>query len=145
MQTHFVPPASIPANKSVMAISVYRLRGGESCSHDYIHYILLNQDLLKSPPLDETDSGRGWWRTRPDPFSKVWAEVEQELGISPSADAKALFMDLQQQYPGKFPDGQLRTFQRRVKVWRVEQANDRIEGETTAKTLSSIPGNGDSG
>jgi hypothetical protein len=67
------------------------------------------------------------------------------LGISPSADAKALFMDLQQQYPGKFPDGQLRTFQRRVKDWRVEQANDRIEGETTAKTLSSIPGNGDSG
>jgi hypothetical protein len=54
-------------------------------------------------------------------------------------------MDLQQQYPGKFPDGQLRTFQRRVKDWRVEQANDRIEGETTTKTLSSIPGNGDSG
>ena len=111
-----------------------------------------------SPTLEKTDrmyrrtkkkrqpgAGKRWWRTRPDPFSKVWAEVEQELGISPSADAKALFMDLQQQYPGKFPDGQLRTFQRRVKDWRVEQANDRIEGETTAKTLSSIPGNGDSG
>jgi hypothetical protein len=32
-----------------------------------------------------------------------------------------------------------------VKDWRVEQANGRIEGETTAKILSSIPGNGDSG
>jgi hypothetical protein len=49
MQTHFVPPASIPANKSVMAISVYMLRGGEFCSLDYIHYILLNQDLQKIP------------------------------------------------------------------------------------------------
>ena len=86
--------------------------------------------------------GKRWWRTRPDPFSKVWAEVEQKLGISPCADAKALCMELQQQYPGKFPDGQLRTF---VKDWRVEQANGRIEGETTAKILSSIPGNGDSG
>jgi len=108
-----------------------------------------------SPTLEKTDrmyrrtkkkrqpgAGKRWWRTRPDPFSKVWVEVEQKLGISPCADAKALFMELQQQYPGKFPDGQLRTF---VKDWRVEQANGRIEGETTAKILSSFPGNGDSG
>ena len=49
-------------------------------------------------------------------------------------------MELQQQYPGKFPDGQLRTF---VKDWRVEQGNGRLEGEISAKILSSIPGNGD--
>ncbi len=118
------------------------------------------QDEVNStgPTLEKTDRmyrrtkkkrrpglGKRWWRTRPDPFSKVWSKVEQKLGISPCADAKPHFMELQQQYPGKFPDGQLRTFQRRVKDWRVEQANDRIEGETTAKTLSSIPGNGDSG
>lgn len=86
--------------------------------------------------------GKRWWRTRPDPFSEVWAEVEQKLGISPYAGAKALFMELQQQYPGKFPIGQLRTFQRRVKDWRVEQATGRIEGEITANVLSTIPGNG---
>jgi hypothetical protein len=34
------------------------LRGGEFCSPDYIHYILLNQDLQKYPPLDETDLGK---------------------------------------------------------------------------------------
>ncbi len=54
----------------------------------------------------------------------------------------ALFMELQQQYPGKFPDGQLRMF---VKDGHVEQADCRIEGETTIKILSSIPDNGDSG
>ena len=86
--------------------------------------------------------GKRWWRTRPDPFSEVWAEVEQKLGISPYAGAKALFMELQQQYPGKFPIGQLRTFQRRIKDWRVEQATGRIEGEITANVLSTIPGNG---
>jgi len=65
------------------------------------------------------------WRTRPDPFSEVWVEVEQKLGISPYAGAKALFMELQQQYPGKFPIGQLRTFQRRVKLWRLQYGPDK--------------------
>lgn len=30
-------------------------------------------------------------------------------------------------FPWKFTDGQLRTFQRRVKVWRLEQASSRPE------------------
>ena len=45
----------------------------------------------------------------------------------------------------KFPNGQLRTFQRRVKDWRVEQATGRIGGEITAIVLSTIPSNGDFG
>lgn len=58
------------------------------------------------------------WRTRKDPFAKVWAELEDKLGNNPGLQANTLFDDLQRRYPGEFADGQLRTLQRRVKVWR---------------------------
>jgi transposase len=58
------------------------------------------------------------WRNRPDPFEDVWDEVTEELRINPGLEAKTLFEDLQRCNPGIFPDGQLRTFQRRVKVWK---------------------------
>jgi hypothetical protein len=58
------------------------------------------------------------WRTRRDPFDDVWEEVEEKLEVNPGFEAKTLFEDLQRRYPGRFADGQLRTLQRRVKVWR---------------------------
>ena len=58
------------------------------------------------------------WRTREDPFSEVWEEIEEKLEINPGLEAKTLFEDLQRHYPGRFADGQLRTLQRRVKIWR---------------------------
>ena len=58
------------------------------------------------------------WRTREDPFSEVWKEVKEKLEINPGLEAKTLFEDLQHRYPGQFADGQLRTLQRRVKIWR---------------------------
>lgn len=58
------------------------------------------------------------WRTRPDPFAEVWNEIQEKLGINPGLEAKALFEDLQRRYPGRFQDGQLRTFQRQIKRWR---------------------------
>jgi hypothetical protein len=59
-----------------------------------------------------------WWRTRPDPFEEVWTEIEGWLQRAPERTAKAMFQELQQQYPGRFADGQLRTLQRRVQDWR---------------------------
>ena len=58
------------------------------------------------------------WRTRPDPFVEVWDEVKEQLEENPQLEAKALFEWLQRNHPGQFPDGQLRSFQRRVKRWR---------------------------
>ena len=58
------------------------------------------------------------WRTRPDPFADVWHEVEEKLDDNAGFEAKTLFDDLQRRYPGRFQDGQLRTLQRRVKIWR---------------------------
>ena len=58
------------------------------------------------------------WRTREDPFAEVWAEVKEKLETNPGLEAKALFEDLQRRYPARFADGQVRTLQRRVKIWR---------------------------
>jgi hypothetical protein len=65
------------------------------------------------------------WRTREDPFDDFWAGVEENLGINPGLEAKTLFEDLQRRYPGRFGDGQLRTLQRRVKIWRALQGPPR--------------------
>jgi hypothetical protein len=59
-----------------------------------------------------------FWRTREDPFDDFWAGVQENLKINPGLEAKTLFEDLQRWHPGRFGDGQLRTLQRRVKIWR---------------------------
>jgi hypothetical protein len=58
------------------------------------------------------------WRTREDPFEEIWAQVRSMLEINPGLEARTLFEWLQRQSPGRYTDGQLRTFQRRVKQWR---------------------------
>jgi hypothetical protein len=58
------------------------------------------------------------WRTREDPFSDVWEEIKEKLEINPGLEAKTLFEELQRRSPGQFSDGQLRTLQRRIKIWR---------------------------
>jgi hypothetical protein len=58
------------------------------------------------------------WRTRTDPFEAHWEEVREKLTDNPGLEAKTLFEDLQRRFPDTFPDGQLRTLQRRVKRWR---------------------------
>ena len=61
------------------------------------------------------------WRTRKDPFEKVWEEVSQLLGNEPGLEALTIFRDLQNKYPGIFHDGQLRTLQRKIKRWRTTE------------------------
>ena len=58
------------------------------------------------------------WRTREDPFSEVWKEVNPFLELNPGLEAKTLFEYLQRIHPGRFPEGQLRSFQRGVRRWR---------------------------
>jgi hypothetical protein len=59
-----------------------------------------------------------YWRTRKDPFEQVWPDILQWLQKEPDNTAKELFQRLQNDYPGRFPDGQLRTLQRRIRDWR---------------------------
>ncbi len=61
------------------------------------------------------------WRTRKDAFVEVWGELSERLKANPGLEAKTLFEALQRKYPGRFADGQLRAFQRRVRVWRASE------------------------
>jgi len=59
------------------------------------------------------------WPTRKDPFADDWSFVEQALIDTQAAlEAKTIFEFLQRAYPGKYHNGQLRTLQRRIKVWK---------------------------
>ena len=58
------------------------------------------------------------WRTRKDPFDEVWSKAKEFFGLNYGLEAKSLFEHFQREYPGRFSDGQLRTFQRKVKTWR---------------------------
>ena len=77
-------------------------------------YLALN--LLPSELKEERH-----WRTREDPFGDVWEQVRQQIEESPGLEAKTLFEWLQREYPGRFVDGQIRTLQRRIKVWRATE------------------------
>ena len=58
------------------------------------------------------------YRTWPDLFADDWRMVEGMLQQAPELEAKALFEWLCEQRPGQYDEGQLRSFQRRVRNWR---------------------------
>jgi hypothetical protein len=66
------------------------------------------------------------WRTRADPFASVWPCVRTWLEAEPDRIGRELFERLQGELPGVFPDGQLRTFQRRVRDWRQAAARQLV-------------------
>lgn len=65
------------------------------------------------------------WRTRPDPFAEVWVEVEALLRQDAGLQAKTVWGELNERYPGRFSVGTLRTLQRRFNVWRAKSGPDR--------------------
>jgi ribosomal protein S21 len=81
----------------------------------------LRSGLLPSERRPE----RRCWRTRPDAFAGVWAEVAVLLEKNPGLQAVTILGHLKRTYPGRFEDGQLRTLQRRVKVWRATEGPSR--------------------
>lgn len=87
------------------------------------------------PTHRKRSNGPRTYRTRVDPFEAVWSQVEQWLNERPDANAKDLFLRLQESMPGAFPPGQLRTLQRRVKQWRSEIARRLVLGLESGSAL----------
>ncbi len=79
-----------------------------------------------------------YWRTRKDPFESVWTDVLLWLQRTPEATAKELFECLQEEYPGCFPDGQLRTLQRRIRAWRQVIARELVYAKSEAFMSSEV-------
>src|SRR5271165_5889023 len=71
-------------------------------------------------------------RRRPDPFAAVTVELRGWFEAEPWHTSRELLERLQAQCPGVYPEGQLRTLQRRLKEWRREAAHQMVFGTTTA-------------
>ena len=77
-------------------------------------------------------------RTRPDPFAAVWPVLLGWLEERPDMEAKSMFKQLQASGFGEFPDGQLRTLQRRVRVWRKQIVQQLVYGTEPQSTQRPI-------
>ena len=91
-----------------------------------------------SKPKEKAPRGR----RRPDPFVTVTALMREWFEAEPWRTSRELFERLQTEQPGVFPDGQLRTLQRRLKEWRREMAHKMVfggeaVGETPERALVS--------
>lgn len=75
---------------------------------------------LEAGKLPSELKGPRSWRTRPDPFAEDWESIARQLSEAPELEARVLFEDLLERRPGVYQEGQLRTFQRRVKQWRAK-------------------------
>ena len=79
-----------------------------------------------------------WWKTRADPFEHAWPVVEGWLVSEPTVTARELMDRLALMVPDAYASkAQLRTLQRRVKVWRAEKAKDLILGRLRESATSS--------
>jgi hypothetical protein len=93
-------------------------------------------------PTDKPKAKAWRGRRRPDPFVAVTAIVREWFEAEPWRTSRELFERLQGERPGVFPDGQLRTLQRRMKEWRHERARELVFGamgveETLAEASAS--------
>ena len=75
---------------------------------------------VKLGELELGEPGPRSWRTRADPLAEIWPRAEEHLRAAPELEAKALFERLQGFSGPQIQEGQLRTFQRRVRQWRLE-------------------------
>jgi hypothetical protein len=75
-------------------------------------------------------------RRRPDPFVAVAAKLREWFEAEPWRTSRELFERLQSEHPGVYPDGQLRTCQRRLKEWRREVALQLVFGTTPVDVIN---------
>lgn len=96
------------ANNLPLVTAAAKAGMGEKAARKYFRSGLLPSQMKM--PRD--------WRTREDPFVDVWPEAEALIKDEPKLEALTVFREMQRRHPGEFQDGQLRTFQRRIRVWR---------------------------
>ena len=71
-------------------------------------------------------------RRRPDPLVSVTDRTRGWFEAKPWRTSRELFERLQEEQPGSYPDGLIRTLQRRVEVWRRDRALQLVFGRTAA-------------
>lgn len=65
------------------------------------------------------------YRTRSDPFADDWPFVQEWLERDSALQTHTLFALLLERHPGRYQEGQLRTLQRRIALWRAQHGPDK--------------------
>ena len=81
-----------------------------------------------SKPKEKIKRGR----RRPDPLVLVTAQLHDWFEAEPWRTARELLERLQDEQPGAYAIGLLRTLQRRLKIWRRDKAHEFVFGATPA-------------
>ena len=119
------------------------VRGAQQELHEIVDRVAAKTDSFSSPVDVETflsglatawksgevrpthrrkNAAARWWRTRVDPLSELWPIFEQWLVEEPTLSANELLKRLLTTSPNAaISRAQLRTLQRRVKVWRADR------------------------
>jgi hypothetical protein len=86
------------------------------------------------------------WRSRPDPFEGFWEQITAWLIANPERTGVSLFQQLQDLYPGRFRDTQVRTLQRGLQKLRAgllitfdDQGTQKpVDGQPSAPVLRAL-------
>jgi hypothetical protein len=73
-------------------------------------------------------------RRRPDPLLKATPQLREWFEAEPWRTSSELLCKLQAECPGVYPSKVLRTLQRRLKLWRSEQASALLFGQSAVQT-----------
>jgi hypothetical protein len=66
------------------------------------------------------------WKTHEDAFEEIWdSEIVPRLQACPSLTGVVLLEELEERYPGRYPEKHLRTLQRRIRRWRALNGGER--------------------
>jgi transposase len=80
---------------------------------------------LRQDEVTDQQKSPHTWRTRKDPLEEIWPQAVAMLREAPELEAKALFEHLARCHPGEVKSEILRTFQRRVRKWRLAEGPEK--------------------
>lgn len=89
-----------------------------------VHPQTARKYIHEEKPPEELQAKHSW-RTRQDPLEAIWPEAQQILQGAPELEAKELFEHLLAMHPDEILPEHLRTFQRRVRHWRLRHGPDQ--------------------
>lgn len=98
----------------------------------------INRKNHKTGLQVKKQKGRGY---RHHLFSEVAEELKEWIKTGPSRTVKSLLEELQERYPGQYPDAQFRTLHRRVEKWRKEifiQNDEKVTQDTQKGLVGEI-------
>ena len=67
-------------------------------------------------------AAKRWWRTHKDSFQDAWPRIVEWLEAEPDRTATEILDRLRCQNPERYQPKQVRTLQRRIRIWRAMQA-----------------------